>query len=129
MNEQKFFRIGFFICLILFLASAGFTLYTRFTPTSDKAVELQSEVDNLNEKIVSLNQTIDNLKQENKDQLEDVNRLSENNQKQSEIIGQVNDILSSTYLNLSNAKSANDQVRIYLLSIKEIAAKIKETQK
>jgi hypothetical protein len=115
-KANKFFRIGFFVLLILFSASIALTIYTRFTPKPDSK---------LLEQVETQQDLINNLTKINEEQKINILNLEENSQLQEQSINNAERILASSVTEVNNAKTANEKAKIALQTLLQIAQELR----
>jgi predicted PurR-regulated permease PerM len=105
---NKFFRIGFFVVLILLFISIGLTVHTRINIINNP---LQSVVSEQQEKINNLSKTISDLNQLNQEQQESIDDLEEIDSKRSIHISNIKNIIQNSVSSIQNIKDSNEKAK------------------
>ena len=126
-KANKFFRIGFFVILILFLFLSGLTIYTRIIPNVDNPLSPVTVEQQL--KIDSLSQTIENLNQLNENQQKSIFELEKVDFQRTIHIQNIKDIINSSVSSIQNMKDANEKVRSSFQLILQIIEEVEKINK
>jgi predicted PurR-regulated permease PerM len=124
-KANKFFRIGFFVVVILLFISIGLTIHTRIVKVDNP---LRSVVNEQQEKIDDLTKIIDYLGQLNQEQQDSITSLEEVDSKRSIHIENIKNIIQNSVSSIQIIKDSNEKARQSFQLILKIVEELEKNQ-